>query len=192
LYNGREYLPANPTIKGNAFFLDSTKFTPGRVSYDGLSYMGVPMLYDINKDQVVVLLYNKFIKMVLLQKLTKDFDFLGHHFINIMPDSIGNNSVVSAGYYDEIYNGKTKVLIKRYKGIQTNSSAETYFEFSREIFIKKNYEYYSTSSQGALLNALKDKRKELQQYISANKIKFRKDPEGAMVKIVSYYDHLIN
>jgi len=192
LYNGCEYLPPNPTIKGNAFFLDTNNFKPGNISYDGLPYTGVPMLYDIHNDQVVVLLYNKFSKFVLLQKLVKDFNFLDHHFINIMPDSIANTSVVSAGYYDEIYNGKTKVLVKRIKNIQTTSSAETYFEVDREIFIKKNNNYYSTSSQGSLLDALKDKKKELQQYISANKIKLRKDPEDAMIKIVSYYDHLIN
>jgi hypothetical protein len=192
LYNGREYLPADPSIKGNAFFLDVNTFTSGNISYDGLFFTGVPMIYDIHNDQVVVLLYNKFSKLVLLGKLLKDFDFLNHHFINIKADSISDNSVVSAGYYDEIYNGKTKVLVKRVKNIQTTSSAETYFETKRDIFIKKNNIYYSTSSQGSLLDALKDKKKELQQYISANKIKFRKDPEDAMIRIVSYYDHLVN
>jgi len=192
LYNGREYLPPDPSIKGNAFFSDINTFTPGNISYDGLFFTGVPMLYDVLNDKVVVLLYNKFSKLVLLDKLVKDFDFLNHHFINIKADSISDNSVISGGYYDEIYNGKTKVLVKRVKNIQTTSSAETYFETKRYIFIKKNNIYYSTSSQGSLLDALKDKKKELQQYISANKIKFRKDPEDAMIKIVSYYDHLIN
>jgi hypothetical protein len=191
LYNGREYLPAAPSIKGNAFFLDVNIYTPGNISYDGLFFAGVPMVYDIHNDQVVVLLYNKFSKLVLLPELVKDFDFLDHHFINIKADSIGNSPVVNAGYYDQIYNGKTKVLVKRYKNIQT-SGAESYFDSKRDIFIKKNNRYYSTSSQGSLLDALKDKKTELQQYIKANKIKFRKDPEDAMIKIVSYYDHLIN
>jgi len=192
LYNGREYLPADPTIKGNAFFLDVNTYTPGNISYDGLFFTSAPMIYDIHTDQVVVLSYNTFSKLVLRQELVKDFDFLNHHFINIKADSISNNAVISAGYYDEIYNGKTKVLVKRYKNVQTTSSAETYFELKRDIFIKKNNTYFNTSSQGSLLDALKDKKKELQQYISTNKIKFRKDPEDAMIKIVSYYDHLIN
>ena len=69
---------------------------------------------------------------------------------------------------------------------------ESYFDPAIDYYIRKNNTYYSVSSQGSMLTILKDKKKELQQYIRANQIKFRKDPEEAMVKIASYYDHLTN
>jgi hypothetical protein len=98
------------------------------------------------------------------------------------------------GFYDELYNGKSQVLVKRSKDIQTITSgtAENYFDLTTKYFFKKNHIYYSISSQGSLINILKDRKKELQQYIRANQIKFRSDPEEAMVKIASYYDHLTN
>jgi hypothetical protein len=57
--------------------------------------------------------------------------------------------------------------------------------------VRKNNTYYPISSQGSLLSVFKDKKKELQQYIRSNEIKYRKEPEDAMVKIATYYDHLI-
>ena len=67
LYNGPEYDTYSPVIKGNANFLDKDDFAPGTVTYDGIFYKDVPMIYDINKNVVVALLYNKFSKYILLK-----------------------------------------------------------------------------------------------------------------------------
>ena len=109
---------------------------------------------------------------------------------NINADTVNvNNSGITSGYYDVIYNGKSGVLVKIYKEIQS-AGVETYFNPKRDFFIRKNNAYYSVSGQGDLIAALKDRKKELQQYIKTNKIKFHRDPEEAMVKIASYYDQL--
>ena len=60
LYNGPEYYFYDPLIKGNAYFLDVNSFTTGSIYYNGVLFSGVPMLYDLYKDEVVVLLYNHF------------------------------------------------------------------------------------------------------------------------------------
>src|ERR1017187_244133 len=76
LYNGAEYYFYDPTIKGNAYFSGVNAFTPGTVFYDGNLYSGVPMLYDIYSDKVVVLLYNHFSKFSLVKEKVRSFDFL--------------------------------------------------------------------------------------------------------------------
>jgi len=197
LYTGPEYFFYDPIIKGNAYFADVNSFTPGSVYYDGVLYSGVPMLYDIYSDKVVALLYNHFSKFVLLKERVKSFDISSHHFIHVVVDTTGvKKPEIKSGYYDELYNGKTQVLVKRMKSIQTNTGgltgSESYFNPGKDLFLKKDDAYYAISGQGALIDALKDRKKELQQYIKANKIKFRKTPEEAMVKIASYYDHLTN
>jgi hypothetical protein len=194
-YNGPEYFFYDPTIKGNAYFMDMNAFKPGSVYYAGGYYAGVPMLYDLYSDEVAVLLYNHFTKFSLIKQKVKSFDFLDHHFVNINADSLNNGSGIKSGYYDELYNGKTEVLVKRSKSIQTitgTSTLERYFNPSRDFYIRKNNVYYSVSSQGSLINVFKDKKRELQQYVKANQIKFRRDPEEAMVKVAAYYDHLTN
>lgn len=196
LYNGTEYNFYDPIIKGNAYFSDVNAFTPGSVFYDGTFFSGVPMLYDIYSDKVVTLLYNHFSKFSLAKEKVQSFDILGHHFVNINADTLTNNLVIKSGFYDELYNGKTQVLAKREKNIQTATSGilgpESYFNPVKNYYLRKNNIYYTITGKGSMLGVLKDKKKEIQQYIKTNQIKFGDDPEGAMVKIASYYDHLIN
>lgn len=199
IYNGPEYYFYDPLIKGNAYFLDINAFTEGSVNYDGIWYSGVQMLYDLNKDEVVVLLYNHFSKFSLINEKVKRFDFLGHHFKNIIADTIMSNynkSDLKSGFYDELYNGKTEILAKRVKNIQVNSGGlsgiENYFSTVTEYYLKKGPSYYHFSGKSSFLDVLKDKKKELQQYIKSDGINFRAEPEDAMVKIAAYYDHLTN
>lgn len=197
LYNGPEYFAYDALIKSNAYFMDVNVFTAGSVFYNGEFYTGVPMLYDLYTDDVAVLLYNHFSEYYLIKQKVKSFDFFGHHFINIPLDSLKENSVIKPGYYDELYKGKIEVLIKRAKTIQErnngSTSIESYFtSTTRTLFIRKNSVYYSITSQGSLINVLKDEKNALQQFIKSRQIKFKKDPEDAMVKIADYYDHLTN
>ena len=194
LYNGPEYYFHDPTVKGNSYFMGTNAFTAGAVYYDGSYYRSVPMIYDLYNDEIAVLLYNHFTKYTLLKYRVKSFDFLDHHFINIDADTIDNKAGLKSGYYDQIYNGKSEVLVKRSKSIQTNGGgtlgADRYFSPDNDYYFRKNHVYYKISRQRELLSVLQDKKKELQQYIKANQIKFRSNPEAAMVKIATYYDHL--
>jgi hypothetical protein len=192
LYNGPEYDLYNPNIKGNAYFSDINSFTPGTVTYDGILYKDVPMMYDLFKDVVVVMLYNKFSRFTLLKERVQNFDLLNHHFIYIRTDSLNVNSI-NTGFYDQLYSGNLEVLVKRSKAIQSTSGTNTienYFTSSKSFYLKKGNNYYSIGGQGTLLSVLKDKKKELQQYIKANKIKFNKTPEEAMVAMAARYDEL--
>jgi hypothetical protein len=193
LYSGPEYVPYSPLIKGNAYFQDINTFNPGTVNYDGLFFKDVPMMYDLNKDVVVALLYNKISMYTLLNERVECFDLLNHHFVNILLDSLHTNMGIDPGFYAELYHGNVIVLAKYSKSLQTSSvgnTIDTYFSPKKNFYLKKGNNYYSISGQGALLDVLKDKRKELQQYIKANKIKYRKAPEEAMVSIANQYDKL--
>jgi len=192
LYNGVEYTFYDPLIKGNAYFLDTKAFAPGNVYYDRVLFNNVPMLYDLYADKVVVLLYNNFTKFSLINQKVTAFDYLDHHFVNIDADTIANNTLIKSGFYDELYKGRVQVLARRAKSIQNRIGyeVESYFDLTQDYYIRKGSVYYSVSSQGTLLSIFKDKKRELQQYARTNDIKYRRNPEEAMVKIATYYDQL--
>lgn len=194
LYNGQEHNPYSLNIQGTAYFSDVNGFKPGTVTYDGFFYKDVPMMYDLYKDVVVVLLYNKFSTYCLINERVQSFDLLNHHFVYIVADSLNVKAGINTGFYDQLYSGNNlAVLVKRSKSIQSTSSSntiETFFTSSKSFYLRKGNTYYSISSQSSLLAILKDKKKDLQQYIRANKIKFRKAPEETMVAIVNRYDEL--
>lgn len=192
IYNGPQYYLYSSTIKGNAYLQDVNDFTAGSVFYDGALYTGVPMLFDLVTDKVVVLLFDHFSTFSLINEKVQSFDLLGHHVINIHVDSL-SNPVIRSGYYDELYKGKIAILAKRSKSVQeTAGGVESHFSYKRELYVKKDNVYYSSNSLKRLLEVLKDKKKELQQYIKSSQISFRQNPEEAMVKIASYYDHPAN
>lgn len=197
LYNGREYYPYDPVIKGDAYFLEARAFTPGSVVYDGAVYNGVPILYDLYLDDVVTLWFDQFSTFSLVKQKVQRFDYLGHHFVNIDSDTIPvNTSGIKSGYYDQLYKGKVEVLVKRSKSIQTTSTTtspvEYYFSPQTRYFIRKNGTYYSVNTERALLRALQDRKKEVEQYIKKQGIEFHKNPEESLVEIASYYEHLTN
>jgi len=195
LYSGMAYDFYDPIIKGNAYVLDNASWNLGSVMYDGYLYKNVSMLYDIYKDLLVIQLYHSALKMALLKSKVKSFDLLNHHFIYIEEDP-ANTTSVNTGYYDQLYGGSIEVLAYRAKSIQTSTgfggTIDSYFSPSIDYYLYKDGKYYPVSSQGSFLKVLKDRKKELQQYIRGNKIKFRQQKEQAMVKIAAYYDHLTN
>jgi len=195
LYNGPEYEFYDPIIKGNAYVFDIKTFSPGNVNYNGILYNNVPMMYDINKDVIVILLYNHFTKISLLSTRVSEFWLLDHHFVHINSDSTGR-AALTTGFYDQLYAGhNTQILVRREKSIQTttgSSTVESFFHETKGYYVKKGANYLSFSSKGALLDIFKDKKKELRQYIKTNNIDFRENFELAITNVASYYDQLTN
>jgi len=193
LYSGIQYDLYNPHMKGNAYFNDVDSWNKGSVFYDGYLYTNVNMMYDIYKDEVVILIYNNFMRISLISEKVRDFDLLNQHFIYLKNNPANSNSL-KTGFYDELYSGKIQVLSKKTKNIQ-NSTDYTgniipYFSPAKDYYLLKNGKYYTVNGQGAFLDALSDHKKEIKQFVRTNNIKFKKAPEQAMTAIAAYYDHL--
>ncbi|PWK70849.1 hypothetical protein LX99_04557 [Mucilaginibacter oryzae] len=196
LYNGPEYEFYPPYIKGNAYVFDVSAFGPGRVKYDRTDYSNVPMLYDLNKDALVILLYNNFTKISLLSERVTDFSLLGHYFVRIKADSLAGAKKVPTGFYDQLFAGRHVTLFaKRSKSIQTttgNTSLETFFAATEDYYLKRGDEYFRFSGKSSLLSLFKDRKKELNRFIKTNHIDYRNNPETSMIAIVKHYDELEN
>jgi hypothetical protein len=189
LYNGIEHLGYSVRIKGHAYFLQKELQT-GTVVYDELEFANVPMLYDLLKGQVVVLHFNGFTKIGLVPEKVSAFTLFDHHFIRL--DSLSNSSIIT-GYYDEVYKGRQlNVLVKRGKVIEETVKDEVEREFKPWdlFFIQKEGTYYPIKNYKGLLAVLKDRSKEVRQYLRKNRIKYRKGAENAIVKATVYYESL--
>lgn len=188
LYNGIEHLGYSYKIKGHAYFLQKELAT-GTVVYDELEFANVPMLYDLLKDQVVVQHFNGFSKVGLVSQKVKEFTLLNHHFI-YLDSTLG--APITTGFYDELYNGNIKVLVKRGKFIEETVRDEVEREFiaTNAFFIQKAGTYYAIKNYKGLLTVLKDKAPAIKQYLRKNRIKFRKGPENAVLKASVFYDSI--
>jgi hypothetical protein len=150
------------------------------------------MLYDIVKDQLIILDFQKVYKINLPADKVQQFSLLGHVFVRIVRDSADQ---VKTGFYDQLYKGKIGLLARREKRVMEKYSNIQISKvvISQDVYyIKKDGVYHTIKNKSSLFAVLKNKKKEVQQYLNTNKIKFKREPERAMIMAVQYYDQLTN
>jgi hypothetical protein len=190
VYNGLEYYLHPPAYKGSAYFQGKTMFMPAIVCYRGTWYKDVPVLYDMFTDEMVSELKDSL--YTLRADRTSDIYLSGHHFIYLKASESKN---LPAGYYDQLYNGRSAVLVKRARTVLnrvTQQGVEVIYEDQDAIYIKKGEKYIQVNSKGSVLDVFKDKTKQLKQYLGDNKIAYKKDREASVVKLAGYYDQITN
>lgn len=190
LYNGVEYIDYDHRITGDPFFMGSF-FTGGSIIYDGVFYNNVQLFYDVLRDNVVIKNYNN-APLLLVNEKVAAFGMLGHRFINIQADStISKNNHL--GFCDVLSDGYLKLLSKRKKLIVEKTSvqySESSYTEKDEYYILKDEILYPVNDEKSVLALMKDRKSEVQKFLHQNKIKFRKNPEAAMIKMVDYYNQL--
>ena len=187
-YNGNEYHLYSPAHSGSAYFQDKPILTPSIVRYNGIWYRNVPVLYDRYADVMVSSLRDSL--YLLRPDKTSDIYLLGHHFIYLYNGAEKN---LAPGFYDQLYSGKSEILVKRNTTVQntvTQQTVEVNYENSDIIYIKKGGTYVQVNSKRSVLDVFKDKNKELKQYLNSSKISYKKDKEQSIAKLASYYDQL--
>ncbi len=190
LYNGSEYIEYAYTLQEGHPFFQVVNFINGNVNVDGMIFHDVPMLYDIVKDQLIIQDFQKVYKINLPADRVQQFFLLGHLFVHL-----NASDQVKTGFYDQLYKGKIALFAKREKKIlekYSNIQISKVVISQNVYYIKKDGVYYTIKNKSSLFSVLKSEKKEIQQYLKANDIKFKREPERAMIMAVKYYDQLTN
>jgi hypothetical protein len=188
LFNGREYTEYNKVfLDGQPYYLTTT-WLNAKVDYDGNAYDSVQVMYNLVTDELIVLNSDGTSKIRLLKDRVASFDIDGHHFVNVAADSMRTN--LQKGFYDVVADGHTTMLVRRTKLIETLLSSTVEYRVSSKdrYYLRINDKYVQVRTKNDVLNALGDKKKELRQFIKANKIRFRRNPELGMQQIVTFYN----
>lgn len=188
IYNGAEYKLYPQGYKGSAYFQEKNHCKPSVIRYNNTWYKNVPVLYDMYNNVMVAALRDSLYQL-RADKL-QDVYLLDHHFINLAAANAGN---LSPGYYDQLYNARSQVLVKRSRTVQNNvtqQGVEVIYETKDVIYIKKGGAWHPVSSKGTVLDVFSDKKKQLKQYLNDNKVRYNDDKEGSIVKLTRYYDQL--
>ncbi|HVZ56717.1 MAG TPA: hypothetical protein VG870_08685 [Chitinophagaceae bacterium] len=188
LYNGSQYLDYDRTVKGDPYFL-STGMVSGNLYYDGTLYRQVPLQYDIQHDQLVTLHFNQVYKVRLVEDKVSYFELEGHHFIRLRD----RESNLPAGFYEQLYNGPTRLLARRVKKVQEKTRAadmEINFTESSSYYLYREGTFRAVTSRNSLWRLLAPHKKELLQNLKNQHIKYRKQPEQALVESARLFDRL--
>ena len=189
IYNGSEYLPYRSINEEHPFF-QVDDWTNGNILYDGEWYKNVPMLYDMEKNLLIISYYYKGIKMQLNSDRVYEFTVSGHRFINLKQTF--DSQEMKSGFYDVLYSGKTSVLAKRSKKYFENINDTQLTQGFRETiqhFLLVQGKYQKVSTKGSVLSLLSDRKKELKTYIRKNRL-FVSEREKSIARVAQYYDSL--
>jgi hypothetical protein len=191
LFNGKQYEFDSSIISGNAFFMDARQFVMGTVTYRGFRFENVPVIYDVFRDEIITKVDDDFTAFALINEWVLNFSLHNHNFIRIV---VNFDSEIKTGFYDVIWDGKIKVLVKRTKSIQEklDNTVQKYFLPSTSYFIEKDGKYYKINSESAFMSLFKSEKQLFRKKIKENKLNFRKNPEEVLVTLASYYNTLKN
>jgi len=187
LNNGSGYRDYYSTNDEHPYFGEDD-WSYGTIVYDDEFYEHVPMFYDISSDNVVSEHSLNGAKLVLIAKKIKRFELDGHTFVRLQQDEL---KTISEGFYDLLYDGKTKVYVRRAKTLEqkTEPTGITYsFAEKNRVYILKAGIYYPVKSKGSVLEVFKDQKQQVKSFMNKNKINLKADREGAIARIAEFYD----
>lgn len=190
LYNGEIHYP-HPKFKngGHASFINSN-YTKGTIVYDGLMYKSMSVMYDLVRDQLLLLNADSSGGIVVQSEHVDRFSLHNHNFINIKSGTVPKN--IAPGYYDLLYDGRITLLARRIKKVTENVTQyiEKEVEQTVSYYLLKDSVYTRIKGKQDLVTLLKATKNENQDYIKANKLDFNGNREEAFLRLVSFHDSL--
>jgi hypothetical protein len=187
--NGRLYKDYYPNLLGHQY-LFSKVWEKGVICFRDDVQMELLINYDIVSDK---LLLNKFYSdgVYCIELNINDiegFSIKGHEFINITlyegPEEI-------KGYYEVLYDGKVKLLLKWEKYISKASDPNKDIAYLEKTFyIKNNNKLVKLKNRKSIIYSLSDKAMNIENYIKQNKFYVRTAEPDDFVELLLYYDSL--
>lgn len=195
LYNGREYIDYAYTINEGTPFFAYTDFVTGSVFYNGIQYKDVPVMFDLINEEVIILNPSGTNKISLNTEHVASFSLRDLRFVKLTADSLKGTSL-RPGFYAVLYDGKNDVYLKQTKkileSVSVSEGVKRTIDEQSEYYIQKNGSFYAVTTKRSLLNILKDKRKDVQQFIKRSRLNIRKEKYLGLPKVLAYYDEITN
>jgi hypothetical protein len=188
LYNGIVHIGYAKTIVGIPYYF-SPDWVKGTVYFENAIYRQVSLKYDLVADQLIVKRPDGY-GINLFSPRVSWFIINDSRFIYI--DSKSFNGSLATGFYQQVQEGKVELLYKRSKKIneKITNRLEQQFLDALQFYIIQDGNVREVKGLSSVLNVLNDRRKELKDFIRANKLKYRKDPETVLNKMIAYYNQL--
>jgi hypothetical protein len=191
LINGKLYtLVADKS--NHPFFLENL-WLPGKAYFSGISSEIKIAKYDLLTDNLIILvqIQGSSFPVSINREAVNEFIISGHRFIFLG----GNNEKMSqkmvAGYYEELYNGKTGLYARWSKTKAINKfTLQAEYQLKAGFFIKKENQFLQVKNNKEFRNALKDHAEEIKSFMKTNHIRFSPARAKYAGRVLEYYDNL--
>lgn len=185
LITGGQYVEAKKTIEGHPFCF-SRQFGNGSLMINGITYPGVPLMYDIYKDEVITFhpIYNQ--RILINPDKIDEFKLSNGERFKYFE---GNASYInnSNGLYQVLDEDENTVLVKRFKTTKSNRNISIYtdeFVEKKDFFIRKSGLFNQINKSNQAFEVLGLDKKTANKYLKERKIRFQDSPEKFLTTLV--------
>ena len=184
---GCYYNPVTNSESNHPYFKEN-KWVKGSLLYQGILYNVEHLKYDIEIDKLIYLRYGKDNTMncvALNENFICEFCILNSTFryYNVLKDDTGRK--LKAGYYEVVYDGDLKFLVRNEKSETMND-----FSSSTDLFLLKDGTMTGINSMGKLIRQLKDKETKVKEFVKDNSLKLNKSDYSSASGILKFYENL--
>ena len=190
LFNGVEYVNYDLGISGNPYFMDDY-YAEDTIEYDGMVYHDIPLKYDVVENKVLVEYYNHVGNrrgLILENQKVNAFTYEGHQFVKVTTDNpVGS---LKEGFYDHLLRDEISIYASRKKQIEKavkNGQMNIKFAVLDQFFVELSGSTYRVSNKSALLQLFEDHKKEMKQFIKANRLDLKRDFEASLIAVTRQY-----
>ena len=183
IYNGRAFQPHDGKLLGGDPYFNSPLPVIGSLTFDGLDYTGVPLLYDLVRNQLIVTDPKGELLSLYSDKI-QQFTIGSYHFLRL-------NIEGTPDFYELFRAGPYSVLVHRSKKIVEkieNDALQHYITDHDSWFLDINGQYHPFNSENSLLHLLGDKQKSIRQFMRTENLQINEGPERAAIMLIDYYN----
>ena len=189
IYQGAEQ-QWHPRTTNHPYYRDERPVS-ARLSYNNIVYPDVLIRLDWSRNELII--FSPDNRNLVLFEENVDFAHLhGKHVIYFQRDSLPGSP--PTGYYVLLHSQKYKVLKRQTATLTHSNTAQQtknqHFVINTNYFLLHDGIYHNIRSKRALLRIFQPQRKELEKYISSNRLRFRADRETFITQTVREYERL--
>jgi len=192
LLNGRIWHNQYTNTTGDQFFLTNL-FVKGYVIFNGVKYSNLDLLFDIANDELI--LKTESYPIIMLNKEMADSFCLVVDNRKYFVINAGNDTAnILRGYVNVLYTGPTSLYVKFSKKVQPLGSdgKNDLFIEEQKVYLKHDGKIITVWRKKDLYEILDDRKMQIINFIKSNKIKINHKDPYSYIRVLKYYDSLMN
>jgi len=195
--NGHEYqIYFSPKLP-HPMYLSMTEFR-ATITMNGKQFTGMKVQYDMFRDKLIyrtqhISSNGMFIFIELNETQIQDFTIFDSkneaHFFRNLNFEDTSQTAMKAGFYEILYNGKMKLIMKHKALKETKESIDIY-RYKPVAYLQKDGTWHKTKRLKHLLNIMGENSREVKKYLHTHHIIFRKITPNQYADLCKYIDSL--
>jgi hypothetical protein len=176
-------------------YLNENEWQKGSLVYNGTAYSADVLKYDIETDNLIYLLVanNSAVNVIALdENAITEFNLSNktYRFFRNIKSERGKS--IKAGYYEVVYDGKLKFLIRREKKQIISNNYIKYDNASINMYLLQDDQLTLIHNMSQLMNQLLEPYQEaVRRYKKENHLRISKSNYLAASKVLQFYEKLM-